>query len=132
MANLNSLAMGNRIANDSRISVKSSFFNLFKKHFYAPTQSPIMVQKKEFSPNDGLKFEHALNCNDPKERAANIAALDSMSEVNLGNYLLEMCFSADHQFCVLQLHQFQQLRYEPVSPVCFFEGDEAQQVIESL
>ena len=38
MANLNNLAMGNSIANDSRISTKASFFNLCKKHFYTPTQ----------------------------------------------------------------------------------------------
>ena len=132
MANLNNLAMGNSIANDSRISTKASFFNLYKKHFYTPTQSPVKAQKKEYSPTDGVKLENALNCKSPKERAAHIAALDAMNEVNLGNYLLEMCYSDDRQFCALQLNQFKQLRYEPVTPVCTFEGEEARTVVEAL
>lgn len=132
MANLNRLAMRNHIASDARIHTKASFFNFFKKHFYAPTQSLLKARKKEFSPLDGIKLECALNCENPDERASHLAALENMSEVSLGNYLLEICYSVDHKFCALQLNQFQHLRFEPVSPVCFFEAGEAQQVMRAL
>lgn len=132
MTKIKSLAMGTQIASDARISHKSSFFNLINKYYYAPTGSLITAQRKEFTPLDGLKLEHALNCGDPKKRASHIAALEKMHETALGNYMLEMCQSADGCYCAVQLSQFKQLRYEPVTPICTFEGEDAQIVINSL
>jgi hypothetical protein len=86
----------------------------------------------KLKPFGNAKLECALNCENPDERASHLAALESMSEVSLGNYLLEICYSVDHKFCALQLNQFQHLRFEPVSPVCFFEAGEAQQVMRAL
>ena len=43
-----------------------------------------------------------------------------------GNYMVEMCTTDDGTFMALQILQFQQLRYEPVTSVLMFEGEQAQ------
>lgn len=131
MAKFNSLVMSKHFTNDSRISIQKSFFGLCKKHIYAPTGSCIIALRKEYTPSDGSKIEHALNAN-ASERVAQLAALEKMNLTALGNYMLEMYQSEDCQFAALQLSQFKQLSYEPVTPICIFEGNDAATVISAL
>lgn len=132
MASFTSLAMSKHFANDPRISTKSTFLGLFKKHIYNPTDSPLTALHKEFTPSDGAKIEKALGCNDPQDRASQLTVISQMKPAALGNYMLEACMSADHQFAAVMLYQFKQLSYEPVSSLCVFEGETAEAVCELL
>ena len=91
----------------------------------------ITACKKEYTPSEGYKIEQAINA-DAANRVAKIAALGKIAQTTMGNYMLEMCWSADNQFAALQLNQFKQLSYEPVTPVCIFEGKDADTVINAF
>lgn len=124
MTKFTHLAMAQALAKDQRISVKNTFFGLCQKVRYTPTGSAVSTLRKQFAPDEGSKLEYALNLPADKRPAA-VAQLGKQAEAPIGNYLLEACTSADRQFAALRLYQYQQLQYQPVSPLCVFTGDEA-------
>lgn len=131
MENFKSLAISKHFVGDSRIHIKKSFFGLCKKYYYAPTGSLITAYRKEYTPSDGYKIEQAMN-SDPSVRLKQMATLGKMPTTALGNYMLEMYQSADCQFAAVQLYQFKQLSYEPVTPVYTFEGEDASTVANAF
>ncbi len=124
MANINSMAMSADLANDSRINIKKSLFGT--KWTYAPTGSKLKAFKREYNPENGQALEKAIN-----ERADLLASLQ-VSEAAMGNYQLEGVRTDDGQFVAMRLYQYQNLRYQPVSPLCVLEGDEAAKVAGRL
>jgi hypothetical protein len=52
--------------------------------------------------------------------------------VAIGNVELDACISTDKQFAALQLLQFSDYSYHPISKVAFYEGDQAQLVASIL
>lgn len=126
MANIKNLQMWNSICDNSRISVKSSMFGLKTTAIYLPTHSTIKVETLEYNPETGDKLKRIIES--PKEQLDKaIGTFRPQPTVN-GNYMLEKLSSQDGQFVALQLLQFQQLSYEPVTDVLVFEGKDAEVV----
>lgn len=131
MPSFKNLEISKELSNDSRVSVKSSFFGIFCTPVYQPTHSKISSLKKEYAQEDGGKLERILNANST-DKAQKIANIASLKEAPLGNYLLELCHSDDKQFVALRLFKFSQMVYQPVTELYTFEGDEAQLIISNL
>lgn len=128
MANINSLAMSADLAKDSRINIKKSLFGT--KWTYTPTDSKLKAFKHEYNPENGKAMEKAINA--AEDKRADLLASLQVSEAAMGNYQLEGVRTDDSQFVALRLYQYQNLRYQPVSPLCVFEGDEAAKVANGL
>lgn len=131
MSKISNLAMSKNLANDKRISITKTFFGLSTKATYAPTNSPLSASKTEYAQEAGRKMERALTAT-PDKCAEQFAAIGKQPTTTLGNYLLEECHSADGNFAALQLYQYSQMSYQPVTKICFFEGSDAQAVIACL
>ena len=58
--------------------------------------------------------------------------LELAQETGLGNYLVEMGISDDHNFMAACLYHYDQLRYKPTTEVLVFEGKAAQKVVEKF
>ena len=129
MANIQNLQMWNSICNNSCISVKSSLFGLKTTAIYQPTQSAIKVETLEYNPETGDKLKRIIES--PKDELDKAIGLFRPQPTVNGNYLLEKLSSQDGQFTALQLLQFHQLSYEPVTEVLLFEGKDAE-VINKL
>lgn len=129
MANINGLQMGDVLSTDLRISIKKSLFS--KKAVYNPTNSTIKCDKKEYSAEVGSKIAQFLrgNSSDIVARAQNV---EHFQESSLGNYLLELAVSDDHQFAAICLYQFDQLRYKAITEILYFEGEEAKVIAEKF
>ncbi len=128
MANINSMAMSADLANDSRINIKKSLFGT--KWTYAPTGSKLKAFKREYNPENGQALEKAINA--AEDKRADLLASLQVSEAAMGNYQLEGVRTDDGQFVAMRLYQYQNLRYQPVSPLCVLEGDEATKVAGRL
>lgn len=126
MANINSMAMSTDLANDLRVNKRKSLFGLSTTWTYAPTGSKLKPFKYEYTPEGGKAVENAMNAA-PEKRADLLVHLE-VDHVSMGNYLLEAVCSDDGQFVALRLYQYQQLRFQPVSPLCLLEGDDAAKV----
>ena len=126
MANIKNLQMWNSICDNSRISVKSSMFGLKTTAIYLPTHSTIKVETLEYTPETGDKLKRIIES--PKDQLDKAIGLFRPQPTVNGNYMLEKLSSLDGQFVALQLLQFQQLSYEPVTDVLVFEGKDAEVV----
>lgn len=116
------------LAKDSRINIKKSLFGT--KWTYTPTDSKLKAFKHEYNPENGKAMEKAINA--AEDKRADLLASLQVSEAAMGNYQLEGVRTDDSQFVALRLYQYQNLRYQPVSPLCVFEGDEAAKVANRL
>lgn len=124
MANIKNLRMWESICTDARISIQKSLFGLRTMAIYTPTNSVIDAKSLDFSPEDGARLKRLLTM-----RHENVAAAIgdfSPKTVENGNYLAEVCASHDGEFLSIQLFQFLQLNYEPVTEVLIFEGQDAE------
>ena len=126
MANIKNLQMWNSICDNSRISVKCSMFGLKTTAIYLPTQSTIKAETLEYSPETGDKLKRIIES--PKDQLDKAIGLFRPQTTVNGNYMLEKLTSQDGQFVALQLLQFHQLSYEPVTGVLIFEGKDAEVV----
>ncbi len=131
MPSFNSLTMSSDLVNDSRVSVKKSFFGLSTSVVYLTTNSKVKALKKEYDPDNGNMLKCVLTADQAKQPAM-LAGLESLAETHLGNYMLEMCVSDDNQFVALRLFHYQELRYTPVTPLLTYEGEDASLVASSL
>ncbi len=131
MPSFNSLTMSSDLVNDSRVSVKKSFFGLSTSVVYLTTNSKVKALKKEYDPDNGNMLKCVLTADKAKQPAM-LAGLESLAETHLGNYMLEMCVSDDNQFVALRLFHYQELRYTPVTPLLTYEGEDASLVASSL
>ena len=126
MANIKNLQMWNTICADARISISKSLFGLRTTATYTPTNSVIDANTFEYSPADGERLKRLLDT--PCEKlAASIGDYHPKPAVN-GNYMAEVCTSRDGAFLAVQLLQFINLSYSPVTGVLVFEGDAARTV----
>lgn len=126
MTKVKNLQMWHTICNDARISINKSFFGLNITAIYNKTNSPLAANIFEFSPADGEKLKMVLE-SDREKLDSIIGGFHPQKTVN-GNYMVEVCASADGEFIAVLVNQFFQMCYEPVTDVLIFEGKEAQVV----
>lgn len=124
MANIRNMQMWNTICHDHRIRINKSLFGLRTTAVYLPTNSELRESTIEYSPADGDRLKRILTSNADNLNAA-ITNFHPKPVPN-GNYMVELCSTDDGTFMALQILQFQQLRYEPVTSVLMFEGEQAQ------
>ncbi|MBR4925486.1 MAG: hypothetical protein IKZ61_07015 [Prevotella sp.] len=123
MANIKSLQMWNNICTDARISISKSLFGLRVTAVYNPTGSMLEARKIELSKEDGDRMRRIITGS--REKLSQSVGDFHPKSVDYGNYMAEACFSRDGAFVAVQLFQFVQLSYEPVTDVIIFEGEEA-------
>ena len=126
MANIKNLQMWNTICYDSRISISKSMFGLRTTAIYQPTNSIIDARTVEYSPPDGESLKRILTS--PRTNISSAIGNFHPQPVPNGNYMAELCMSRDGAFVVVQILQYQQLSYNPVTEVLIFEGDDAHKV----
>ncbi len=116
--------MGATILSHADISVQRSFFGMRQSAVYQPTQSAVKAERYEFSPEAGAKVEKLLKCT-PEQLEQERRSGTKIEKTQLGNVLLEACVSDDKQFAALQLFRYGNLKYNPVTDVQIYEGDNA-------
>lgn len=124
MANMKNLQMWKNICTKPQISINTSMFGLFTNIVYKPTGSKIGARILEFSSADGDQLKKILNSSD--EDLAKAIGSFRPKQISNGNYLAEICSSADGAFLAIQLLKFSVLNYEPVTEALIFEGDDAR------
>ena len=107
------------------ITRKSTFFGLFNRLVYVPTDSRLNFTSRYYAPilREELKELFALGDQVLEKR---LAKMNRFEQAMNGNLLVECCVSADKQFVALQLKHFEQIDYQPISDVRFLQGDAAK------
>jgi hypothetical protein len=126
MANIKNLQMWNTICADARIGVSKTLFGLCSKVVFKPTNSVINAKTLEYSHEEGEHIKRILESSG-EVLTSTIENYHPKTTLN-GNCLVEICMSQDRAFVAIQLLQFSQLNYVPVTNVVFFEGKDASLV----
>lgn len=128
MENIKKMEMASALFKKDCIKVEKAFFGLVTKITYIPTGSPVVGLSLEFDPINGEKVSQLIDAS-----AGNLEALikkvGCLKCCDNGNYRLSLCFSRDHRFAALQLHQFSNFSYRSVGEIRFVEGDVAEREI---
>lgn len=127
MTKIKHLEMGQTIANHPHIRIAKSFFGMSESIVYEPTNSRVRLVGAEYDPADGVRLQRLLAM--PTEKMSREIAEHGVPEgKTIGNFRLEGAVSSDQQFVALQLFQFVDFRYTPVSEPLCYEGERAKVV----
>lgn len=125
MPSFKDLEMAAAVSAYKNITVKKSWFST--KAVYTPTLSPVKVIVREYSPAEGERLERLLDM--PLDKmVADIQQKGVPQPVPVGHFRFEVCLSADHRFCALQLFRFGDFKYAPSCEPRFYEGDDVEVV----
>lgn len=124
MTNIKNLQMWDGICRDARIGISKSFFGLRQTLVYMPTKSEIEAKEIDFSPEDGRRIKAIMEA--PRDGLVKAVSGFRPKKVDIGNYMLEVCASRDGEFVAVQLFQFAQLSYAPVTEMIIYEGEDAK------
>ena len=126
MTKIKHLEMGQSIANNKHIRVKSSLFGLSESIVYEPTGSTAKLIRQEYDQSAGSRLAKLLEM--PVDKMCHeLAEKGTPKPMNIGNYRLEGALSADRQFAAMQLFQYSDFMYHPASECYFYEGATAEQ-----
>ncbi len=128
MENISKMEMANALFNKPYIKTEKKFFGFKTNVTYTKTNSPVVGICLEFSPTEGQKVQAIVE--------APLSALDAVIQKNghpktddNGNFRLNLCYSQDREFAVLQLQQFSGFEFHNVGGIRFVEGDEARKLL---
>jgi len=124
MANFNKLPMAEELLSHQNIRVVSTMLGLSKKLVYIPTGATINVKQYNSQPDAVAHLQRVIE-SEGKGLAAAVKSCHVKSEP-IGNIELDACVSTDRQFVALQLQQYSDYTYHPISKVAIYEGEQAQ------
>ena len=131
MAKIKNLEMGESIANNKHIRISKSLFGLSESIVYEPTGSRIRLIQAEYEQAEGSRMAHLMDI--PIEKLAREIAEKGLPQAkSIGNYKLEAAVSDDRQFLMMQLFQFADFKYHPVTDVICYEGMAAEEASKLL
>ena len=111
------------------IEIKKLLFST--KAIYTPTQSQVKAIILDYSPSEGERVERLLDM--PLDKiAVDIQQKGKPVTGANGNFRLELCLSADHQFCALQLLRFVDFQYKPCFEPRFYEGKDVEFITQLI
>lgn len=130
MANFKKLEMAKELLSHKNIRVVSTMLGMSKKLVYITTGATVKVNKYNYNPEAVAHLQRVIE-SDGKGLASAVKAC-RVTKLEIGNIELDACVSTDKQFVALQLLQFSDYTYHPITRVSFYEGEEAQLVASIL
>ena len=130
MANINNMPMKDTLLGLSDIATKKSFLGLGSSIIFKNTESPLKGYELYYS----FKERGALNSfidGSPAKLDADYIKDKLATYKESGSILLDVCMSKDKKFIGIQVLQYSDFEYKPLSKSRFFENDEAA-LIEGL
>jgi len=125
MASLKNLAMSADIVKNEHIDIKKTFWGFHEKVIFNQTGSEVEVKQIEFTTEAGKQLEKLLKT--PTSKLADaLADCGKIQQRPMSNVKLDICVSKDRQFLALQLFNYYDLMFHPVTGVRVLEGKIAQ------
>ena len=125
------MEMAPQLLSRSDVSLKKGFLGFGTKLMYSPTDSPLKGEYYEFKGGIELQLMKVVK--------GDIAELKEMPDhflkdnvSTLGNLRLDVVSSDDKKFIAVQLFNYDQYIYNPISDVKVFTDAEAQEIARML
>ncbi len=123
--------MATTILEHRSVEVKKVMFGLITRYIYTPTNSPLRMVYKACDPFTGERLKQA--CDEGVVGLRRILAEKANFHfVDIGNMQLGICYSDDKCFVALQVEQYHDFVYRPVSSVVVATEKEATDLLSML
>ena len=129
MSSIKNLEMANALSALSCVTIKKSLFG--QTAVYEPTQSPLKVKTLEYAPAEGERMERLLKL-PMGNLMLDIQKNGKPQPTVIGHHRLEVCVSKDQQFVALQLFAFVDFKYNAVTELLTYEGDNAAVILQLI
>ena len=129
MSSLKNLAMADVIATHKHINIKKSFFGLKETVVYNQTGSEVEIKQIEYTPESGKEIEKLLKAPTLKDALASVGKIEQRP---MGNARLDICVSKDRQFIALQLFNYYDLMFHPITDPKIIEGHDAELIAKAI
>ena len=123
--------MAETILRNDYIQEKKGFLSLSTTYIYVPTGSKMKAEQKGFDMNGGKQVRMMLD-GDIESLKNELTRKGLPRTSNNANTLLNLFYSEDHQFVAMQLEQFKDFSYQPVTEVITATGADARQILSAL
>lgn len=131
MENICKMEMASALFEKECIKVEKAFFGLKTNVTYTPTNSPMVGLCLDYDPMVGQKVKLLVGA--PIGEMEKLVAKEGCPcTCANGNFRLSLCYSKDRSFVALQLAQYSNFVYKPVSEIRFIEGAEACKAIAAF
>ncbi|GEM_PF-1630852 len=131
MANINNMPMKDTLLGLSDIAIKKAFLGLGTNIIFKNTESPLKGYELYYSSKELGALNSLIDGSTEKLDAEYIKVKLSAFKES-GSILLDVCMSKDKKFIGLQILQYSDFQYKPLSKSRFFENDEAAHIEELL
>ena len=131
MANIKNMGMAETILSNGNIQVKKGFFGLTTSYTYAPTGSKMKAEQMGFDVSNGELVRKMLN-GDLEYVKSELKKNGLPTTAGNANTELNIFYAEDHQFVAMQVEQYKDFTYRPVTDVIIGNGDDAKEILKSL
>ncbi len=121
MSKFNSEEMANAVSQHKNVNITKSFFGLVETAIYIPTNSKIGTFRRYYAKEVGECF-YKLNGLSEERLDEYVNKMGKLPTNDNGNMKVEFCLSQDNNFLVMQIFQYLDLNYHPISAVIVYEG----------
>lgn len=126
MSSFKNMAIADAMVKNENIAIRKSMFGLGRTIVYKPTGSVVEAMVKDYSPEQGAKFEELADL--PIDKIADeVKSKGKPKSFGMGNVRAEICLARDHKFAAVQFFRFKDFKFMPESDIKFFveEGADA-------
>ena len=128
MANIKNIEMAAALSQNPHIQIRKSLFGLSVKAIYIPTGSPLTTKVLEFAAAEGERLAQLLE--GPLPALVEEVKAGKVKPAAIGHMRLELVTARDGSFAATQLFRFVDFGYKAVSPIKYYEGEQAAQMAD--
>jgi len=127
MSKFHAIEMADEVAKHPHITYSKGLFGKFGQVVYSPTSSKMESYSNYYNEAVARQFQTLINSNDENLSQSLKPLLNTKCEDST-NFRLDLCISHDSRFIAMQLNHVADGTITHITPVRYFEGDEAQMV----
>lgn len=127
MSKFFALKMAEEVANHPRLATQDRFFGLMRDVVYKPTDSKLASFSNFYKDTDAQLFKNLIECTSDQLDSKVDLLKDAYCTPD-SSFRLDICVSEDGRFIAMQLNHVADNVTTHITPIRYFEGEEAQKV----
>lgn len=127
MSKFYALKMAEEVANHPSLIKQDRFFGLMHNVIYKPTESKVESFSNYYKESDAQLFKNLIECTSD-QLESKVESLKEAYCSNDSSFRLDICVSKDGKFIAMQLNHVANDVTTHITPIRYFEGEEAQKV----
>ncbi len=127
MAKFYALEMAKEVAHHPLIKKTKGIFGMFSRVIYTPTSSAMESYSNYYNETTAKQFQTLIDSKD-EDLTKSLSPLINTQCEDSANFRLDLCISHDCRFIAMQLNHVADGIITHITPIRYFEGDQAKMI----